>query len=545
MKELQIAQADTGACCAGTRSPRRLRGAALMTLLLVALLSGCGTNPVTGKTELQFVSEASEISQGQLAYAPTRQGEGGDFVLDDALVAYVSEVGQKLAAVSDRKLPYEFKLLNSSVPNAWALPGGKIAVNRGLLTELASEAELAAVLGHEIVHAAARHGAKAQERGTLLQVGLLATQVGLAAGDTNPNLANIAIQGAGLGASMVQMKYGRDQESEADHYGMVYMQRAGYDLNAAVSLQETFVRLSNGQGEKSHSWLEGLFASHPPSEQRVQQNRATLAELHPNGGEVGAERYQQRTAALRQMKPAYDKYDQALAAAGKKDFATAKKLGEEAMRALPREARFPQLLGDIALAEKKNAEAVPYYEKSRSLDGNYFAAWLGEGVAQYRLGNKPRAEQLLNRSNELMPSAPAAYFLGNIARERGDAAGALKYYQAAAGSESEYGQLAAGEFQKMDLPQNPANYLASGVQQDASGRVQLLLQNRSALDITAVEVTPFALAAGGQPMQLGPPRTLALQLPAGKTVAVDAQLGPMSAEQAAALRFRIDGARTR
>jgi predicted Zn-dependent protease len=84
-------------------------------------------------------------------------------------------------------------VLNSSVPNAWALPGGKIAVNRGLLTALENEAELAAVLGHEIVHAAARHGAKAQERGTLLQVGMVAAQVGAAIGGVDAGHANLAI----------------------------------------------------------------------------------------------------------------------------------------------------------------------------------------------------------------------------------------------------------------------------------------------------------------------------------------------------------------
>ena len=149
---------------------------------------------MTGKQELQFVSEASELKIGEQHYAPTRQGEGGDFTLDPELTAYVNEVGQKLAAVSDRKLPYEFVVLNSSVPNAWALPGGKIAVNRGLLTELNNEAELAAVLGHEIVHAAARHGAKAQERGTLLQVGMVAAQVGLATSNVDGNLAGLAIR---------------------------------------------------------------------------------------------------------------------------------------------------------------------------------------------------------------------------------------------------------------------------------------------------------------------------------------------------------------
>ena len=111
-----------------------------------------------------------------------RQVEGGDFDVLPELTTYVNGVGQKLAAVSDRKLPYEFVVLDNSVPNAWALPGGKIAVNRGLLTELTSEAELAAVLGHEIVHAAARHGAKAQERGVLMQAGMAAAQIGAAVG---------------------------------------------------------------------------------------------------------------------------------------------------------------------------------------------------------------------------------------------------------------------------------------------------------------------------------------------------------------------------
>ena len=134
----------------------------LAALCAAALLSGCGVNPVTGKQELQFVSEAAELQIGEQQYAPSRHSQGGDLRPFPGVNAYVSEVGQKLAAVSDRALPYEFVVLNSSVPNAWALPGGKIAVNRGLLTALKSEAELAAVLGHEIVHSSARQGAGAR-----------------------------------------------------------------------------------------------------------------------------------------------------------------------------------------------------------------------------------------------------------------------------------------------------------------------------------------------------------------------------------------------
>ena len=214
------------------------------------------------------------------------------------LTAYVNEVGQKLAAVADRKLPYEFVVLNNPVPNAWALPGGKIAVNHGLLTELKNESELAAVLGHEIVHAAARHGAKAQERGTLLQAGLAAAQIGAAFGGVDQNVAGLVLQGAGVGAQLVQQKYGREQELESDEYGMKYMKLAGYDPLGAVTLQETFVRLSQQQGQKATSWLEGLFASHPPSQERVDKNRGHGGTPGPRRrGRRGNVRSQSQSAA--------------------------------------------------------------------------------------------------------------------------------------------------------------------------------------------------------------------------------------------------------
>src|SRR5690554_4021320 len=138
---------------------RRIR--ILACLFVVAALSACGVNPVTGKKELQFVSEAQELKIGEQYYAPTQQTEGGTFDVLPELSQYVNEVGHKLAAVSDRPLPYEFVVLDNSVPNASALPGGKITINRWLLTELKDEAELAGVLGHEILHPAARHGANA------------------------------------------------------------------------------------------------------------------------------------------------------------------------------------------------------------------------------------------------------------------------------------------------------------------------------------------------------------------------------------------------
>ena len=130
----------------------------LGSILGLMVVGGCAVNPVTGKQELNLVSRSQEIAIGTKQYLPTQQMQGGAFRTDPDLTPYVNRIGQKIAARTHIDLPYEFVVLNNSVPNAWALPGGKIAVNRGLLAELETEAELAAVLGHEIAHATIGHG---------------------------------------------------------------------------------------------------------------------------------------------------------------------------------------------------------------------------------------------------------------------------------------------------------------------------------------------------------------------------------------------------
>jgi predicted Zn-dependent protease len=522
----------------------RLAFRALVVLIVPVCftLSGCGINPVTGKREIQFVSEAQELQIGEQQYAPTRQSEGGDFKQLPELTKYVNEVGQKLAGVADRKLPYEFVVLNSSVPNAWALPGGKIAVNRGLLPELRSEAELAAVLGHEIVHAAARHGAKAQERGTLLQAGLAVATIGAAVGGADQNVAGLVIQGAGLGAQLVQTKYGREQELEADEYGMKYMKAVGYDPWGAVTLQEAFVRLSSENGAKPQSFIEGLFASHPPSEERVEKNK-THAETLGRGGELGDAKFTARMKPLLDMKPAYDKHDKAIVAARKKDYAEARKLAGEAAAAIPKEGRFQQTLGEIALAEKDEQKAIGHYEKAIQLDPDYFGSYLGAGVAQYRAGNKSKAEDLLSQSAKLLPTAPAAFYLGELAKGRGDTQKAMQYYQAAASSQSEVGKAAAGELVRLDLPRNPDNYVATGGQLDANGRVVLVIQNRAPIALSDIRITPVLVNAAGQVVRQGNAVRISQALPSGQSVAVDPGLGQLPQEQLGSLRFRVDGAR--
>ena len=141
-----------------------------------------------------------------------QQSQGGQFRLDPAVGEYVARVGQKMADVSDRDLPYEFVVLNNGVPNAWALPGGKIAINRGLLLEMDSEAELAAVLGHEVVHAAAKHSVRQMQRGMLLQ----ALVVGTAVVTSDSDYGQLAAGAANVGASLLTSAYSRDAERDAE-----------------------------------------------------------------------------------------------------------------------------------------------------------------------------------------------------------------------------------------------------------------------------------------------------------------------------------------
>ncbi|MDX1733487.1 MAG: M48 family metalloprotease, partial [Halioglobus sp.] len=347
---------------------------AVAAALLALALAACGTNPVTGERELQFISTTQEIRMGEQAYFPTRQVQGGDYRVHPQVSEYVRGVNNRLAAVADRDLPFEIEVINSSVPNAWAMPGGKMAINRGLLVKMGSEAELAAVLGHEIVHSAARHSAKAQERGMLLQGGLIAATIAGAKSDYRDLISG----GAMLGAQLIHTRYGREAELESDLYGMEYMFEAGYNPAAAIDLQQTFVTLSEG---RERSWLEGLFASHPPSQERVERNRETAARLGGAGLEYGRERYRRAMAPLLADQAAYDAHDEALEAAKEKNYQRADTLVDEALRLQPREAKFHGLKGDLAFVDKKYGKASSHYDRAIRLYPDYFAFHLQQGLA--------------------------------------------------------------------------------------------------------------------------------------------------------------------
>jgi predicted Zn-dependent protease len=469
---------------------KRIRLHALLSIAAaVAATTACTINPVTGQRQLALVSAEDEVAIGNQQYLPSQQMQGGEYLRDPALSNYVRTVGNRLGAVSDRALPYEFVIINSSIPNAWALPGGKIAINRGLLLELESEAELAAVLGHEIVHAAARHGAISMQRGLLLQ-GALA----VASAARNRDYSDLAVGAAGLGAQLIHTRNSREAELESDAYGMQYMARAGYDPRAAISLQQTFVRLS--EGRDNSGWLAGLFASHPPSAERVAANERTAATLAA-GGTIGRDAYMSATANLRRDAPGYERLDAAREALAAGDLALARREAEAAESSIADEPLVDAVLGDIEMASERPERAVARYESAIRGNDRFFYFHLANGNAHLALDQITPAGTAYEASVALLPTASAYLGLGRVAEARGNIPLAIEHYSRAAESSGEAGIEARVALIRLDLPNNPGRYLTVATGLDASGRLVVDIRNPTEFEIGGIALT-VSYVDGGQ-----------------------------------------------
>ncbi len=504
---------------------------ATFIVILSLPLGGCAVNPVTGARQLALISTTEQVAIGEEQYFPSRQMQGGDYVVDPALTNYVAGVGQRIAQYSDLPLPYEFVVLNSSVPNAWALPGGKIAINRGLLLELGSEAELAAVLGHEIVHAAAGHGAQALQRGMLLQGVLLVTAVAA----QNSDYSGLAIGAASVGAQLLNQRYSRGAELEADGYGITYMAAANYDPAAAITLQETFVRLSEGE---SGGWVSGLFASHPPSQERVDRNRETVAAIPP-GGDIGRDRFLAATETLRRNQPAYDAHDEGRTALFEDRIADAAAHADRAVELLPQEAMFHALKGDIALQQQRYSDAIDHFGDAISLNDRFFYYHLQRGLAHSALDQLSPAEMDLYASLDLLPTADAHYTLGAIAESRGDIATALEHYGVAAGSGTPAGQAAEDAMVRLDLPRNPNRYLQVATYTDTQGQLVVQVGNPTGVAVGNLVLTINYVDPGGAIRRTN--RVLNRSLAPGTGTQFATGLGPFSNSQS--YRVEVQSAR--
>lgn len=265
---------------------RRIKATAIWSFILslFLLVVSCAVNPVTGEHELMLLSEADEIKLGKQTDGQIIKQYG--IYQDHELSAYIDDLCQRLTKLSHRpNLPYECRILDASVVNAFAVPGGYMYYTRGILAYLNSEAELAGVMGHELGHITARHSAQQYSKAQLAQIGL---GLGMALSETLRGFGELAQ----LGVQMLFLKFSRDNERQADDLGVEYSSKAGYD---ATQMANFFATLDRMHSSSDRSGLPSWFSTHPDPGDRLNTVRMRAREwqrqLGPKNFEINRDNY--------------------------------------------------------------------------------------------------------------------------------------------------------------------------------------------------------------------------------------------------------------
>jgi len=222
---------------------------------------------VTGRSQFIMIPPEQDAELGTQAMTQVR--ESAPVLSEGVYVDRVARIGRRIAAVSDApNLPWEFIVIDEPVLNAWALPGGKVAIYSKMLESFSSDQELAAVVGHEIAHAVLRHGAEQLSRAQAQQLVVVAVATGVGAATDSETDSETAQLAAGLGSlaaqGFVSLPHGRAMELEADDIGTLYMARAGYDPRGAVRLWQRMRQLKEGQGAPPT-----FLSTHPSDDNRI------------------------------------------------------------------------------------------------------------------------------------------------------------------------------------------------------------------------------------------------------------------------------------
>ena len=239
----------------------------MAVLTLVTLIGACTKTPVTGRRAFILLSEEEELKLGADAYKEALKSE--KICGDNATLSMVKKLGGQIEAVSGReKWNWEFKVIdNAKTMNAFALPGGKVAIYTGIIKPALNEAGLAAIMGHEVAHAVARHGAQRVSQSLLVQAGLTAASLSV----DDPKQKEAIIGGLGAGAALgILLPFSREHESEADQIGLIYMAKAGYDPAQAIAFWERFKKATGGDGPPE------FLSTHPAPSSRIRALKKAL-----------------------------------------------------------------------------------------------------------------------------------------------------------------------------------------------------------------------------------------------------------------------------
>ncbi|MBI9111936.1 M48 family metalloprotease [Maridesulfovibrio ferrireducens] len=378
----------------------------------LGVLTGCAVNPVTGEQQLMLVSKQEEI-QLDKQNSPHQFSADYGAVQDSEINQYVTQVGQSLAATSHRPdMPYNFRCVNANYVNAYAFPGGSIACTRGIMLKLENEAELAALIGHEIGHVNARHTA-ARMSSSMATQGVLAIGAGVLA-TQNSDLAPLAAGLGGIGASLLLANYSRADERQADSLGMNYMNKAGYDTEGMVGLMDELNKLHKTEP----SFVQQMFASHPMSRERyddaVKQRNTTYAGKH---GKILRERYMDNIASIRKIQPAIEEMQKGEESMSKRAFVNAEEHFSKALKIAPSDYVGLLLMSKCQMAQNKNREAIQFAEHAKNVYPAEAQALQIAGILNFETKQYKQALVDFNGYDKRLPGNSMITFFKGISYE--------------------------------------------------------------------------------------------------------------------------------
>ncbi len=380
-------------------------------------------DPLTGKKVFTLLPPEKEIKIGKM-YVPLAIEKNYGRYPDKEVQQYVTEVGEKIAKVVPRKLDYKFYVVNTGAVNAFALPGGFIFVNRGLLLVLNKEDELAGVLAHELGHVNARHHARFLEK--MYGLSILYNIAAIFAYQTK--YADILLQFGKIGAQLLSLKWSRDQEREADILGVKFAYEAGYDPRGLLDTFKIFEKLGKVEAPE---WM----LTHPLPKTRYEYVKELISKYNLNKPLiVDTPKFHYIKKKLEKTKKSYDLFDEAV-----KELTKKPPNKERALELLNRSIKlYPKNNASLTARALIYADMEKFYlsakdaEKAALLDDLYFSPHFIAGYSLFKLKDYQKSIRYLERAKDLIPSFPDTYYyLGRDYEALGDYQKAVEYYRKA------------------------------------------------------------------------------------------------------------------
>jgi len=388
---------------------------------------GCAANPVTGKSQLMLVSEDQEIEIDR-QNSPYQFSTDYGSIQDKPLNNYINQTGKKISALTHRPhMPYSFRGVNAAYVNAYAFPGGSIAVTRGILIELRNEAELSALLGHEIGHVNARHTAEQMSKGALTNafIGGIATF----AGTQIPGLDSLASQLGMLGAGALLAHYSRDNERQADALGLEYMVKAGYNPNGFVEL----MNILRSTSKREPSAIELMFSTHPMSDERYNTAVQTVQTKYRHAQNLPfyRDRYMDHTVKLRSMKGAIEAMQKGERAMAGEKYDEAENYFMKALKLAPDDYAGLVMMAKCQMVREKYSEADRFVKKAKNVYPQEAQAYYLDGFININQKQYDSAYEDFKTYEKILPGNPNITFFQGLSLEKMNrvSESADKYYR--------------------------------------------------------------------------------------------------------------------